>query len=108
MATTRTRTIFEFMLLRMLSSSLEMGLIVGMHFVRQVRLSPHRLLLKDHRHLLSPAAVGNITGSFQALHVTVQVATTRWACVVSRSMVAPWPGLLIASGHLPRSRAICP
>src|SRR6266852_2319490 len=104
MATIRTRTIYEFMLLRMLSSSLEMVSIAGMHFVHRVRLSPH-LVVEDHLLLL--AAAGNITGTFRALLVTVPMATTPWACVVSHSMVPLLPGLSIALGRLLRSKATC-
>src|SRR5438045_7042453 len=104
MATIRTRTIYEFMLLRMLSSSLEMVSIAGMPFVRQVRLSPH-LVVKDHLLLL--AAAGNITGPFRALLVTVPMATTLWACVVSHSLAPLLPGLSIALGPLQFSRATC-
>src|SRR2546421_6229191 len=97
MAMIRTRTTYEFMLLRMLSSSLEMASIAGMHFVHPVHLSLH-LVLKDH--LLPLAAAGNIMGTFRALLVTVPMATTPWGCVVSHLMAALWPGLLIVSGRL--------
>ena len=98
MAMIRTRTTYEFMLLRMLSSSLEMVSIAGMPFVHQVRLSPH-LVVEDHLLLLL-AAAGNITGTFRVLLVTVPMATTPWACVVSHSMAPLLPGQLIVLGPL--------
>ena len=103
MATTRTRTIFEFMLLRMLSSSLEMVSIAGMHFVRQVRLSPH-LALKD------PTTYTSGCGQYNGLSKRCPLLP-QWQLLAGYAWFhAQWrhsPGRLIALGLLQRSRAIC-